>query len=151
MLSDQLYWEKSGFLFLCPIAFSIDLVWSWWIRRKGYHIYIMWCLMLLFVCLTVVSEIFCSCSILEDDDESCYGLNLTLTRNSTWSIWCGCLKVAWTLLLTMLSDFVLMLVIPCWASCCLLVVCLWWLHDNDKHALLLLWICLAIHVLVMFG
>ena len=27
-------------------------------------------------------------------------------------------------------------------ACC----CLWWLHDNDKHALLLLWICPEIHV-----
>lgn len=56
-----------------------------------------------------------------DDDDWCWNpSSAQLVRESCLEfVWC---KVAWTLLFTMLSDFVLMLVIPCWIPCCLLAV-----------------------------
>ena len=41
--------------------------------------------------------------------------------------------LAWRTLFTMLSDFVLMLVIPCWTPCCLL----WGVHNDDETIALL--------------
>ena len=53
----------------------------------------------------------------------------------TWFVWCVCLKVAWTFLLTMLSEFMLMLVIP-W--------CLSLLFSCFRAAKRISWLCLFV-------
>ena len=55
--------------------------------------------------------------------------------DSTWFVWCVCLKVAWTFLLTMLSEFMLMLVIP-W--CLSLLFCCFWAAKRIS------WLCLVV-------